>query len=257
MNVKVIIAAHKNYNMPKDSCYLPVQVGAEGKQDIGYTADNTGDNISLKNPNFCELTGLYWGWKNLGCDYLGLAHYRRHFKEPGSREKGIDGVLREDTLKALLQKNDIVLPQKRKYYIENLYSHYEHTMHIEPLKATREILAEKYPQYLPEFDKLKKRTSAHMFNMYIMKKEISDKYCEWLFDVLFTLEQRFKDADYDAFHARFYGRVSELLLDVYINTNNLTYTETPLIYTEKINWYRKIIGFLGAKFLGKKYNKSF
>lgn len=243
--------------MPKHECYLPVQVGAEGKQNIGYTPDNTGDNISAKNPFFCELTGLYWGWKNLECDYIGLAHYRRHFKEPKTNKKGLEAVLSDKTLHKLLKKSDIVLPTKRKYYIENLYSHYEHTMHIEPLQKTREILAKKYPEYLKEFDNLKKRTSAHMFNMYIMKKEISDRYCEWLFDILFELEEQFKDAEYDGFHSRFYGRVSELLLDVYINTNGLKYVETPLVYTEKIDWYRKITGFLKAKFLGKKYDKSF
>ena len=65
--------------MPKDEMYLPVHVGAEGKDDIGYQKDNTRDNISVKNPFFCELTGLYWAWKNLDADYIGLAHYRRHF----------------------------------------------------------------------------------------------------------------------------------------------------------------------------------
>ena len=44
----------------------------EGKADIGYTGDHTGDNISLKNANYCELTGLYWAWKNLEADYIGL-----------------------------------------------------------------------------------------------------------------------------------------------------------------------------------------
>ena len=72
--------------MPADKMYLPVHVGAEGKKDsdgkdldLGYVKDNTGDNISLKNPSFCELTGLYWAWKNVDSDYIGLAHYRRHF----------------------------------------------------------------------------------------------------------------------------------------------------------------------------------
>ena len=65
MNIKILVAAHKNYWMPEDSVYLPLHVGAEGKSDLGYTKDNTGDNISAKNPNFCELTGLYWAWKNL------------------------------------------------------------------------------------------------------------------------------------------------------------------------------------------------
>ena len=67
--------------MPEDELYLPVQVGSEGKEDIGFEKDNTGDNISGKNPFFCELTGLYWAWKNLKCDYIGLVHYRRYFSK--------------------------------------------------------------------------------------------------------------------------------------------------------------------------------
>ena len=59
LNIKILIAAHKPYWMPTDDVYLPVHVGAEGKESIGYTPDNTGDNISNKNPHFCELPGLY------------------------------------------------------------------------------------------------------------------------------------------------------------------------------------------------------
>ena len=89
MDVKVIIATHKKYDMPKDEMYVPLHVGREGKDDLGYVGDNTGDNISIKNPKFCELTGLYWAWKNLDAEYLGLAHYRRHFtlKKKSQRKK--------------------------------------------------------------------------------------------------------------------------------------------------------------------------
>ena len=58
MNIKILVAAHKPYWMPTDAVYLPVHVGAEGKDAIGYTPDNTGDNISSKNSNFCELIGM-------------------------------------------------------------------------------------------------------------------------------------------------------------------------------------------------------
>jgi len=78
-NIKIIVASHKKYQMPEDDMYLPLHVGAEGKEKLGYQGDNTGDNISIKNPYFCELTGLYWAWKNLEADYIGLVHYRRYF----------------------------------------------------------------------------------------------------------------------------------------------------------------------------------
>ena len=79
LSATIVVATHKKYRMPKDPLYLPVHVGAEGKKDakgrpldFGYQKDNEGDNISLKNPRYCELTGVYWAWKNLESDYIGL-----------------------------------------------------------------------------------------------------------------------------------------------------------------------------------------
>ena len=260
-NIKIIVATHKNYKMPKDDIYMPLHVGKEGKEDIGFTPDNTGENISNKNPYYCELTGLYWAWKNVDADYIGLCHYRRHFtcskRAPRNEEKKFESVLTREQLESLLEKTDIVLPKKRNYYIETLYSHYEHTLHIEPLEETEKIIKEKYPEYVAEFDKLKERKSGHMFNMFIMKKEILDQYCTWLFDILFELEKRIDISKYDSFHARFFGRVSELLLDVWINTNNLKYQEIKVMDMGNINWWKKGISFLKAKFVGKKYEKSF
>ena len=260
--IKIIIASHKKYQKPVENIYLPVQVGAEGKEKIeGYTQDNTGENISTKNPNYCELTGLYWAWKNLNAKYIGLVHYRRYFTEckkiPKKENEKFKIVLTEKQIKEKLKNVDIILPKKRKYYIENLYSHYEHTMYIEPLAETQKIIKEKYPEYLNEFNKLHKRTSAHMFNMFIIKKEILNEYCKWLFDILFELEKRVDVSKFDNFHARFYGRISELLLDVWINKNNLKYEEVKVIDMQKINWFKKGFSFLRAKFTGKKYEKSF
>ena len=49
--------------------YLPVQMGHAIHPGIGYIGDDTGENISERNGNFCELTGLYWAAKNLDSDY--------------------------------------------------------------------------------------------------------------------------------------------------------------------------------------------
>lgn len=256
-NVKIIIATHKEYQMPIDNIYIPIQVGAEGKKELRYTKDNTGDNISLKNPFFCELTGMYWAWKNLESDYIGLVHYRRHFMYKRKSKNKFDNVLSSEEIYKLLKKNDVILPKKRHYIIETLYNHYKHTMFVEPLDETRNIIEKMYPDYLKEFDKLKTRRSAHMFNMFIMKREIFVGYCEWLFKILFELEKNIDESKYNSFHARFYGRISELLLDVYLRKNNIKYKEINFIYTEKINKLEKIFGFLKAKFGGEKYGKSF
>ena len=96
-----------------------------------------------------------------------------------------------------------------------------------------------------------------MFNMFIMKKEILDEYCTWLFDILFELEKRTDASKYDSFHARFYGRISELLLDVWVNKNKIKYEEVKVIDMQNVNWIKKGTSFLNAKFTGKKYGKSF
>lgn len=261
MNIKILVATHKTYKMPNDKCYLPVQVGREGKSDIGYVGDNTGDNISEKNPYYCELTGLYWGIKNLKCDYIGLVHYRRHFSGRGFLSNLIgnkfDKILSQDEIEMILKECDIILPKKRKYYIETLYSHYGNTHYSEHLDETRIILEKLYPEYVVDFDKVMNRTSAHMFNMFIMKKELADNYCDWLFSILEELEKKVDVNKYDAFQARLFGRVSELLLDVWIEKNQLKYTEVSCMHMEKINWFYKGYKFLQAKFTSKKFEKSF
>lgn len=268
--IKLLVATHKQYKMPKSKLYLPIHVGSACHPNLNlpYQKDDQGTNISLKNPAFCELTALYWGWKNLTADYIGLCHYRRHFASPHlkttflrDQKSRFNHLLTEPEARKLLKDTDIIVPKLRKYYIETLYNHYTHTLHPEPLDLTRKIIAEKYPAYLPEFDRLKTRRSAHMFNMAIMKKEIMDDYCSWLFDILFTLEKQIKeqgiDQSYDQFHARFYGRISELLLDVYLYTNHLNYRELKAIDIEPVNWLKKGSAFLSAKFLHQKYNQSF
>ena len=85
-SIKIIVATHKEYQMPEDKLYLPLHVGAFGKESIGYQRDDEGDNISQKNPYFSELTGLYYAWKNVKSDYIGLVHYRRYLTLKRSKD---------------------------------------------------------------------------------------------------------------------------------------------------------------------------
>lgn len=257
MNIKIIVATHMDYRMPEDTMYLPLHVGKNGSVATDIPGDDTGENISSKNYCYCELTGLYWAYKNLDCDYLGLAHYRRHFSDKtifgryfGDRFKAVVG---HEKVEAILENHDAILPRKMNYVIESIYDHYIHTHYPEPLEETRRILTEFYPEYVDTYDEVMKKRSAHMFNMFIMKKKDSDKYCQWLFSILEELEGRVDISWYNPFQARVYGRVSELLLNVWIKGNNLSVKSLPVVYIEDVHWFKKIKKFLISKFLNRKY----
>lgn len=249
-NAKIIVATHKAYQMPADSIYVPVQVGAEGKASLGYVVDNTGDNISAKNKNYCELTGLYWAWKNLDADYIGLAHYRRHFSIKSKGDKWAS-ILTTEELATLVRNYDVILPKPRNYFIESNYSQYVHAHHAIDLDTTREIISEKYPGYLKAYDAYMKRTIGHRFNMFIMKKEKFNDYCSWLFDILFELEKRLDISQYNQNDSRVFGFVSERLIDVWLETNSIKYKEIPCMFMEKQNWIVKGFNFLKRKFGAK------
>lgn len=151
-------------------------------------------------------------------------------------------------MKPLLSENDIILPPKRNYFIETTYDQYVHAHHAADLDLTREILVENYSEYVKAFDDCMKSTKGHKFNMFIMKRDYADQYCEWLFDVLFELEKRLDISEYSQNDARVFGFVSERLLDVWLNTNHRAYKEIPVMFMEKQNWIIKSINFLKRKF---------
>lgn len=261
-NVKLIVATHKKYQMPKNTgLYVPIHVGSEGKEPLGYLGDHTGENISTLNPFYCELTGLYWAWKNLDYDYLGLVHYRRYFT--GAQQRYRDGIkideviLSQEDIEKLLESCDVIVPKKRKYYIETLYSHYAHTLDGVHLDQTRQIIARMTPDYLESYDKVMKQRSGYMFNMFIMNRDLVNNYLGWLFPILDQLFEEVDRSDMNAFEARYIGRVSEILFNVWLFNKQLTVKEVPFIYFDKVNKIEKVKSFLMAKFFGKKYGASF
>ena len=252
MDIKLITATHKPYRMPEDKMYVPVQAGAAGKDSIGYLRDDTGDNIIGKNKHYCELTALYWAWKNLDADYTGLVHYRRHFTAKGSKGDKFDRIITKPQLEQVLSRTDVIVPIPRNYVIETNYSQYAHAHHPEDLDTTRAILAEKYPEYIAAYDKSMKSTVGHRFNMFIMKQDKFNAYCAWLFDILFELESRLDISGYSDYDARVFGFVSERLLDVWLDTNGYSYVEQPYIFMESQNWITKGFKFIKRKFIAKE-----
>ncbi len=263
MEIIIGVATHKNYRMPRDEIYKPIHAGRrlnffDNNRSISvdnmlyqYVGDDIGDNISRKNPNYCELTVLYNLWKNYTADYIGLCHYRRYFK--GDVMGDLYGkILTSVQAEKILKNYPVILPKKRNYFIETNYSQYIHAHHKEDLDITLEIIKEKYPRYIPYWDKVMAATKGHRFNMLIMRKDILDRYCRWLFDILFRLEERLDISSYSENDKRVFGFVAERLLDVWLETNKIQYAELPVLNTEEQNWPKKIYNFLKRKFKGKK-----
>lgn len=270
-NIVIIVATHKKYRMPEDSMYLPLLVGAEGRTDadgrpvdFGYQKDNTGSNISSRNSTYSELTGLYWAWKNLSADYIGLVHYRRYFSVKKKGKDPFANIMTSEEAQSILRNHSIILPKRRHYIIETLYSHYVHTLNETHLDKTRKIIEERCPDCLASYDRVMHRTWGYMFNMMVMRRDLFSEYCSWLFPILSALEQQVDLTGYSDFDKRLFGRVSELLFDVWIEQriaekriSRKEIKEVRLLSMEPVNWWIKGTSFLKAKFFHQKYERSF
>ncbi|WP_211654856.1 DUF4422 domain-containing protein [Planococcus alpniumensis] len=257
-DIKILVATHKKYAMPMDDIYLPIHVGKEGKEDIGFQGDNTGENISNKNSNYCELTGLYWAWKNLDCEYIGMSHYRRYFTTQntlkrlfGKREK-IETILNKEEILEYCKKFDVILPVKRNYYIETVWSHYGNAHYIKDLEETKKIIEEIYPSYTDSFNTVVNRKKIYLYNMFVMKKSWFDEYSEWLFNILFELEKRTDMTGYDKYQQRIYGFISERLFNVWLEEKTNKVKELNVYNLEGTEWLGKVRKFILRKLVGQK-----
>jgi hypothetical protein len=251
MTTKIFIATHKEYKMPQSPIYIPVWVGATinpNKCD-SFSSDNIGDNISEKNPSYNELSALYWGWKNVDADIKGLAHYRRYIGD----KKNIHDYsnLLEEQVIDLLADNDVILTPPKKFYVMDSYTHYIksqkdiETTHKNDLDTLYKIMGQLYPEYQPALKKVYQSNKVHMLNMFIMKKELFNKYCEWLFSILSEMEKSIN-------RYRVLGAMGEFLLDTYIITNQLKFIEKPIIELERVSFFKKVKNRLSRMLFSKR-----
>lgn len=239
-NIKIYTCHHKPSAFLDSTLIQPIHVGkANSLNEIGCPGDNSGDNISFKNPFYCELTAHYWVWKNAEpADYIGFMHYRRHFNFSEEQQALEDnwGVvnyekidaqyqelygLNDEDIANCLEDVDIILPKKWDVCAagsKNNYHHYKvsNYLHIEDYDAALEILEDLYPEYKDSADKFNNASDGYYTNMFVMRKDIFDDYSEWLFSILSELEKRIRFKNYNAQEKRVVGHISERLLNVYI-----------------------------------------
>lgn len=226
----IYIITHKKTKLPELSGYVPLLVGACNCENTEYKRDDTGENISYKNADFCELTGLYWIWKNIDDNYKGIVHYRRYFGKSRfcSREKDIYSI---EILNDMLNGNDMLVS-----YIEHIrFSLKEKLIRYhcseEIYNVLRNTIVAKYPEYIECFDSVMNGNKMVICNMMYCKKELFDSYSEWLFDILETVESEVKSNSLE-YQPRLYGFLSERLLNVWIAQNNIKCKRLPIINIE-------------------------
>lgn len=191
---------HEAWTSLPGECIL--QVGASLGEPLTDAVffDNTGKNISEQNRQFCELTGLYWIWKNAAEDIVGLCHYRRHFLLPDNwaeevQEKGID----------------ILLPVPL-YVAPSLAENYRERHIAKIWETMMAVLAEQNPKETEEAESFFENNGLYCpCNMLIARKEVFKRLSAWLFPIIFETQKRIGTID-DAYQNRYPGFLSERLI---------------------------------------------
>ena len=231
--LKILVAYHKKTTLFKNDIFIPIHLGRtlkeketkDGKvlkEDYNWLIENmigddTGDNISDKNREYCELTGIYWAWKNydkLGNpDYIGFMHYRRllvfnEYEYDKYEQTKINKAYRDifasfddsnlldkyglnsETINKYIQKYDLILPMKSELKLVNVNNAREDYGTIIPGTDVKDYdemvkcICENYPDYKDYILEQQETTRRYFYNLFIMKKEIFFDYCNFLFSVL-------------------------------------------------------------------------
>lgn len=265
-NIKIGVACHKPSVLPNNALFMPIQVGSKNaKNRMNMAHDDEGDNISEKNPFYCELTAQYWLWKNQEADYYGLCHYRRYlcFEKVNNarinerkqivgyalddyniKKYGLDN---EEKMREIIEQNDAVVGELEE--VSRLYTprgskrtamahwraHHRALIMNEDLDKMLEIFEKKYPSLGSDAREYLNTNTFLGFNCFVMKKEMFNEMCEIEFSVLQELEKYVDLSHYCQQLTRIYGFMGEIICSAYIyhlEKKNHKIKHVPLVYFE-------------------------
>lgn len=243
--VKILVCCHKQDIMATEEPYMPIHVGrALSGVDLGIQGDDADDNISLKNHSYCELTGMYWAWKNLrDVDVIGLCHYRRYFDFhgqcrrihpytvfPTSAFNHIDHSIPADIIDGI--KDGTAVVAKPMYFITNLRYDYCCWHLSDDFRTLTDVFIRTQSPVMQRafYRTMHMNNSLMPANMFIMTWADFDRYCQWLFDILTEIEKRTDISHYNPLQKRLYGYIAERLFNVYLLANDFKLVKRPLLW---------------------------
>lgn len=208
----------ESYSLRKDEAVLQVGAALTNQRIYsGVMTDDTGENISEKNQQYCELTGLYWIWKNAREDYVGMVQYRRHFLLP---ENWLERMIENDI--------DVILPVP--LYVAPCLSENYRERHI---ASDWDFLMEYMRKNLPaEYESATKFFDGSLYspcNMLIAKRLVLDELCSWMFPILDAVAARIGRRE-DKYQNRYPGFMSERLMTYFFEGRKHQYN---VVYANK------------------------
>lgn len=246
--VKILVACHKPSRLPENEMLLPIHVGAAASNlNLGIQRDDEGENISDKNYCYCELTALYWAWKNLkDVDVIGLCHYRRYFdfhKQctmflpastfPISAINKLNFSVDEVVVSKVCKGNVVVC--KALDLNTTLKLHYCDNHYSDDYRLLKTVVDEMQDDIIKKaFEKVfVKGYKLAPYNMMLMSWNLFEAYCTWLFGVLSVVEERADISKYSTYQKRIFGFMAERLLNVWLEAKGIGIIEKPLIFIEE------------------------
>lgn len=233
--IKILVCCHKNdIFIRKDPPYFPIQVGKALRPDInlGFQCDDEGENISLKNSQYCELTALYWGWKNLqDVEYKGLCHYRRYFD---CSFKDIDKLIGKSDIIAIYKSR---LPATLGGVLTRWTSREDFCIFADTLLSM-------YPDYRCDFERYFLNSfSFPSCTMFVAKSEVYDRFCRFIFPLFFEMEKKLRPHGYSRLN-RNIAYFGEMLLGLFMMHENLKPKWVPMLFEGKRRKDRTLSGNL-------------
>jgi len=235
--------------------FAPIQVGRrQGAADLGVDRDDRGENIAHKNASYCELTAMYWVWKNIQADYYGLMHYRRIFtaRAPSVAHNvhmlkqyfsGVGECFRYDRLGTLWPANRVITDTRSlesecralQAFVAEESREWD-VLLPSPVFSRKLSMARQYAicncqcDYLvmldcirerfPEMEKAAREASAsrtfHLYNMFIMRKSVFEEYAECVFRLLADVEPKIDVTHRDAYQRRVFGFLAERFMNIFV-----------------------------------------
>lgn len=227
-DIRLFVCCHRPEYVPEHPLLYPVQVGAalSDCRFDGFLQDDVGKHISQKNRSYCELTAQYWVWKNVNADYCGFFHYRRYlYPDTASQRpyiirtkptKALLNKLGFDEMAGLIRQYDMIVPTGEDMRI-SVREHYASAPYhrAKDLALIEEIVANRSPEMGAAMEDYLSGTVHYFGNMYIMRREVFEDYCAWLFPILEEFDERADLAGYSPQELRVDGYLAERLFGVY------------------------------------------